>query len=110
MGYSWDMREKGKTMMVKEVKAIAKKSGATVDEIVEEMEAGFDPSKPFSVVIKYDRLDGLRRLAEQLEHAGLGIFRADGLDREWGGVARGNSFVIRSLSATGGKPDEWRVI
>ena len=95
---------------LKEARTIAKKSGVTVDDIVDEMDAGFDPSKPFSVVITYDRLENLRRLAKQLEQAGLGIFRADGLDREWGGTPRGNSFVVRSLSATAGKPDEWRVI
>jgi len=95
---------------IKEAQTIARKSGVTVDDIVDEMEAGFDPSKPFSVVVTYSRLDGLREFAKQLEQAGLGVYRADGLDKEFSGAPRGNSFVVRGLSQVTGKPDNWRVI
>ena len=95
---------------LKEAQAIARKSGVTVDDIVAEMEAGFDPSKPFSVVVTYQRLDDLRRFAKQLEQAGLGIYQGDGLDKEFSGAPRKNSFVVRGLEQQTGKPESWRII
>lgn len=94
---------------IKEVKEIATRSGVPIEDIIEETEQGYNPNKPFSVVVSYERLEDLREFARRLEGAGLGIYRADGLDREFGGHAPQNSFVVRGLTQTTGKPEEWRV-
>lgn len=85
----------------------AKELGITTDELLEEMEVG-TPDKPFTIAVRFDRLSQMKEFANALGHIGVGIYRADTLDPEFGGVPRKNSFVLRTV-ASKNKPDDWRI-
>lgn len=85
----------------------AQELGITTDELLEEMEVG-SPDKPFTIAVRFDRLSQMKEFANALGYIGVGIYRADALDPEYGGVPRQNSFVLRTV-AGGNKPEEWRV-
>lgn len=95
---------------LKEVKAIAEKSGVTIEEILDEMEQGYNPKLPYMVVLNFERLEQLRAVAQSMALGGLAVYQADGLDREYGGRAPQNSFVIRGAEEMTGKSDEMRLI
>lgn len=85
----------------------AKELGITTDELLEEMEVG-SPDKPFTIAVRFDRLSQMKEFANALGHIGVGIYPADALDPEFGGVARQNTFVLRTIAGNN-KPDEWRI-
>lgn len=95
---------------LKEVKAIAEKSGVAIEEILDEMEQGYNPNLPFMVVLNFERLEQLRAVAQSMALGGLAIYQADGLDREYGGRAPQNSFVVRGENQITGKSEEMRLI
>ena len=98
--------------MKSEIKKLAKKAtevGATVDELIRELEIGGSNDLPFQLVVSFDRLTELAAFAKVISPTGIAVYRADSLDHEYGGSVPKNSFVMRSATGMHCKPDEWRV-
>ena len=90
----------------RKVKEQAEELGISSDELLEELEVG-SPTKGFTVAVRFARLADMQEFAKALSHIGVGIYRADSLDSEYGGTVTKNQFVIRTVG--GSKPEEWRV-
>lgn len=86
------------------LKALQKKAqehGMTVTQLVEELEAGCNPNKPYRFAISFDRLEDLkwfmRHVVELYEDVSdVGVYRANVLDKEYAGTPSGNAFVLRT--------------
>lgn len=82
--------------------------GITADELLEELAVG-KPDKPFTIAVSFARLAEMKAFAQSLDSIGIGIYYADSLDHEYGGVARSNSFVLRNSTSTS-KPERMRIL
>jgi len=94
---------------MKELKKMADEAGVTTDELITEMETGSNVKKPFTVAVSFDRMSEMIAFAKMLTDTGVGVYRADSLDPEYGGRAGGNRFVLRTVHGFHGKPEKWRV-
>ena len=97
---------------IKELQKIAEASDSTLDDLATEMEFGTNVKKPFTIAVSFDRLADLVKFSEVLTDSlggEVAVYKADVLDKEYGGNVTDNHFVIRSIDGYHGKPDEWRV-
>jgi hypothetical protein len=108
---------------LQELLDLAAINGVTVDELLREKELGAKVDKPFTLALKFDRLQELVDFVNK-NIAGC-VWRADGLDPEFGTRGGGNNYVIRgetcskaeelritnpdgSLAVEGNKPEQFR--
>ena len=91
----------------REVVELADELGISADELLDEMEVG-SPLKGFTVAVSFSRLQDMKDFGRALSHIGVGIYKADALDPEWGGHANKNKFVLRVVDSPS-KPEEWRI-
>jgi hypothetical protein len=91
----------------KQILQKAEELGISTDELLEEMKVG-TPDKQFTVAISFSRFSELKEFVDAVGRIGVGVYKADVLDPEFGGAPRKNSFVIRTIATTS-KPEEWRV-
>lgn len=86
---------------LKEIIELAETQGVTVDELLREKELGAKVEKPFTLGLTFDRLSELVDFVN-LHIAGC-VWKADGLDVEFGGKGGNNSFVIRGETSSKGE-------
>ena len=90
---------------LKELLEIADAHGVTVDDLLREKELGAKVDKPFTLALKFDRLQELVDFVN-LNVEGC-VWQADGLDGEFGSRGGTNNYVIRGNECS--KPESLRV-
>lgn len=90
---------------LKQLLEIADRCGVTVQALMKEKELGAKVDKPFTLAIKFDRLqdmvDFTNETIRNWDEDNLGcIWKADSLDDEFSGKGGGNRFVIRENSCS----------
>jgi hypothetical protein len=54
-----------------------------------------------TIALSLDSEEALREFSQTMASIGVGVFKADALDREWYGRAPKNSYVLRTLQFQG---------
>lgn len=82
---------------------------ASLEGLVREAEHDLMSDRPFTLAIRFTRLEQLVAVARALAPVGYAVYKADVLDPEFKGRAPKNSFVLRDPESLHGKPEEWRI-
>lgn len=90
---------------LKELLDLAAINGVTVDELLREKELGAKVDRPFTLALQFDRLQELVDFVN--ENIPGCVWRADGLDPEFGGRGGTNNYVVRGDTCS--KADSLRV-
>lgn len=90
---------------LQELLDLAEAFGVTVDELLREKELGAKVDKPFTLALKFDRLQELVDFVNK-NVAGC-VWKADGLDGEFGTRGGTNNYVIRGETCS--KPESLRI-
>lgn len=90
---------------LKELLEIAEANGVTVDELLREKELGAKVDKPFTLALRFDRLQELVDFVNK--HIAGCVWQADGLDAEFGTRGGSNCYVIRDTNCS--KPESARI-
>lgn len=86
--------------MLTELMTLADFHGVSVEDLLKEKELGAKVDKPFTLAIKFARLQDMVDFAHEtickwdIDDPAC-VWKADGLDSEFGGRGGGNSYVIR---------------
>ena len=97
---------------LKELMEIADAHGVTVDDLLREKELGAKVDKPFTLAIKFARLQDMVDFVNETirnwdeDNPGC-VWQADGLDGEFGSRGGTNNYVIRGNECS--KPESLRV-
>ena len=78
---------------LQELLDLADAYGVTVDDLLREKELGAKVDKPFTLALRFDRLQELVDFVNK--NVGGCVWRADGLDGEFGTRGGANTYVIR---------------
>ena len=90
---------------LKELLELADACGVTVDDLLREKELGAKVDKPFTLALRFDRLQELVDFVN-MNVAGC-VWQADGLDGEFGSRGGTNNYVIRGDKCD--KPESLRI-
>lgn len=90
---------------LKELLDTAEAQGVTVDELLREKELGAKIDKPFTLALRFDRLQELVDFANKNTEGC--VWQADGLDGEFGSRGGTNNYVIRGNECS--KPESLRI-
>jgi hypothetical protein len=98
---------------LKELLELADEYGVTVDDLLREKELGAKVDKPFTLAIRFTRLQDLVDFAHETickwdESEPGCVWKADGLDPEFGTRGGTNNYVIRGDKGVS-KPESMRV-
>jgi hypothetical protein len=86
---------------LKEILELAEAYGVTVEDLIREKELGAKVDKPFTLALKFDRLQQLVDFVNK--HIEGCVWKADALDKEFSGKGGNNSFVIRGETCSKGE-------
>jgi hypothetical protein len=90
--------------MLTELTTLADKYGVTVEALLKEKELGAKVDKPFTLAVKFDRLQEMVDFVNETIVLGTTacVWKADSLDAEFFGRGNGNNFVIRDNNCSKG--------
>lgn len=82
---------------------------ASLEWLMREAELGLMSDRPFTLSIRFNRLEQLVKMARAIAPVGYEVYKADVLDPEFKGSAPLNSFVVRDPESNHGKSEDARV-
>ena len=109
--HNWTMDKKLQKKLT-ELIELADMYGVTVEDLLKEKELGAKVDRPFTLAIKFARLQDMVDFVNEgirnwdTENPGC-IWKADSLDKEFGGKGGANSYVIRDNVCS--KGDDMRI-